>query len=128
MFCSNCGTQNSDDAAQCANCGQALQPGTAQTPPQVPPQQAVPRPDIPSYLVQAILITLCCCLPFGIVSIVYAAQVGGKITAGDYRGAMESSQKAKMWAWLGFGFGLAIQLVSLAMTLLTGAFSQSPAY
>ena len=41
--------------------------------------------NIPNYLVQAILTTLFCCLPFGIVAIVYAAQVNTKIEAGDYR-------------------------------------------
>jgi len=33
------------------------------------------EPEIPSYLTQAILVTLCCCQLFGIVAIVFAAQV-----------------------------------------------------
>jgi len=41
--------------------------------------------------VQAILCTLFCCLPFGIVAIVFAAQVDGKLAAGDYNGAVYSS-------------------------------------
>ena len=36
------------------------------------------REYIPNNMVWAILTTLFCCLPFGIVSIVYAAQVDGK--------------------------------------------------
>lgn len=39
-----------------------------------------------------------CCLPLGIVSIVFAAQVSGKWQSGDYQGAMESSRKAKNFA------------------------------
>ena len=31
-----------------------------------------------SYLVWAILSTVCCCLPFGVVSIVYASKVDGR--------------------------------------------------
>lgn len=50
-----------------------------------------------SYLVWAILTTLFCCLPFGIVSIVFAAQVNSKWTAGDFQGAMDSSRKARTW-------------------------------
>jgi hypothetical protein len=55
-------------------------------------------PQIPNHLVWAILATLFCCLPGGIVSIVYAAQVNGKIAAGDIAGARDSSDKAKKWA------------------------------
>ena len=66
---------------------------------------------IPNYLVQAILCTVCCCLPFGIVAIVYAAQVNGKAAGGDIAGAMDSSKNAKMWCWIAFGCGLAINLI-----------------
>ncbi len=59
-------------------------------------QPVGPKP--PSYLVWAILTTLFCCLPFGIVSIVFAAQVDSKYNAGDLVGSMESSKNAKKWA------------------------------
>jgi hypothetical protein len=68
----------------------------------------------PNYLVQAILTTLFCCLPFGIVSIVFAAQVNSKFNAGDVTGAVDVSRKAKLWAWLSFGFGLAVILIAVA--------------
>jgi hypothetical protein len=66
---------------------------------------------VPNYLVQAILITIFCCLPFGIVAIVYAAQVNGKAAMGDLAGATQSSNLAKMWCWIGFGVGLLIDVV-----------------
>ena len=53
---------------------------------------------VPNYLVPAILTTIFCCLPFGIVAIVYAAQVDGRVMAGDYAGAEELSRRAKNWA------------------------------
>ena len=62
---------------------------------------------VPNYLAQAILVTLFCCMPFGIVAIVYAAQVSPKLTSGDYVGAREASDKARFWCWLAFGIGLA---------------------
>jgi hypothetical protein len=68
----------------------------------------------PNYLVQAILTTLFCCLPFGIVSIVFAAQVNSKFSAGDVAGAVNASSRAKLWAWLSFGFGLAVGLIAVA--------------
>jgi len=48
--------------------------------------------------VWAILTTLFCCLPFGIVSIVYAARVDSKYNAGDLAGSLEASNNAKKWA------------------------------
>lgn len=53
---------------------------------------------VPNNLVWAILSTLFCCLPLGIVSIVYAAQVDGRRAAGDIAGARESARKAGFWA------------------------------
>ena len=55
-------------------------------------------PQVPNNLVWAILTTLFCCLPAGIVSIVYAARVNGKLAAGDIAGARDSAAKAKKWA------------------------------
>ncbi|SDR11345.1 CD225/dispanin family protein [Thermostaphylospora chromogena] len=50
-----------------------------------------------NHLVPAILTTLFCCLPFGIVSIVKSSQVNSKWAAGDYQGAMQASEEAKTW-------------------------------
>jgi hypothetical protein len=51
------------------------------------PAPAGPKPD--NYLVWAILSTLFCCLPLGVASIVFAAQVDGKYNSGDYAGAVD---------------------------------------
>jgi hypothetical protein len=48
--------------------------------------------------VWAILSTICCCLPLGVVSIVFAAQVNSKWAVGDVAGAHASSRKAKTFA------------------------------
>lgn len=55
-------------------------------------------PPPPNYLVWAILTTVLCCLPLGVVSIVFASQVNGKWLAGDAQGAVNSSRKAKTFA------------------------------
>ena len=52
----------------------------------------------PNHLVWAILSTLFCCLPLGVASIVFAAQVNSKWNAGDAAGAQESSEKARKFA------------------------------
>ena len=72
-----------------------------------PPNNAgVPAEQVPSNLVWGILSTLCCCLPLGIVSIVYASKVEGYVFAGDIETAKENSKKAAMWAWISFGVSL----------------------
>ena len=70
------------------------------TPPPPPPGGGGPGGGgpPPNYLVWAILTTLFCCLPLGVVSIVYAAQVNSKYTAGDVAGARASSERAKQFA------------------------------
>ena len=64
------------------------------------------RPNIPNYLAPAILCTLFCCMPFGIVAIVQAAQVNGKLNVGDYAAAQKASNEAKKWCWISFLCGL----------------------
>lgn len=64
-----------------------------------------------NYLVPAILSLLCCCLPFGIVSVVYATQVDSKWNSGDHAGAQQAAGSAKMWFWIAFGLGMATNSV-----------------
>src|SRR2546425_5207782 len=98
MYCRNCGSLNIDNAWKCVNCGTILQ-GTAS------PVAAAPRMTIPSYLAQAIILTivsLWCCLPLplGVVSIVYAAQVNSKFTAGGIAGGPPTAPKDKIRCWV----------------------------
>ena len=62
-----------------------------------------------SNLVWAILTTLFCCLPFGIVSIVYASKVDSMWHIGNYAGAQDASKKAGTWAmWAAIVGGIII--------------------
>jgi interferon-induced transmembrane protein len=76
--------------------GQPPQPGYGYAP---PPGYGHPGGEPPpNYLVWAILSTVLCCLPLGVASIVFAAQVNTKWAAGDVAGARASSDKAKKFA------------------------------
>lgn len=78
-------------------------------------------PQVPNNLVWSILTTLFCCLPAGIVSIVYAAQVNGKLAAGDIAGAQDSAAKAKKWAiWLAIAWAVLVVLYVLFFVVLGG--------
>ncbi|GGQ43792.1 hypothetical protein BKA00_002263 [Actinomadura coerulea] len=65
--------------------------------PPPPPSSGAGSPP-PNHLPWAIATTILCCLPAGVVSIVYAAQVNSKWSAGDQAGAIKSSNNAKTWA------------------------------
>ncbi len=79
-----------------------------------------PQAPPPNYLVWGILTTVLCCLPFGIVSIVFAAQVNSKWAGGDYEGARQASKNAKIWAWVAFGAALAAILLWFVVAVIIG--------
>jgi hypothetical protein len=78
-----------------------------------------PGVTVPNYLVFAILTTVFCCLPAGIPAIVYAAQVNGKLQAGDLAGAQAASKNAKMWCLIALGLGLAV-IVLYVLLIMVG--------
>ena len=53
------------------------------------------------YLALAVITTLCCCFPLGIVSIIRATQVNSYWSAGRYDEAMQASASAKTTAIAG---------------------------
>ena len=111
MHCTKCGTMRPEGMSVCPNCGTVA--------PQFPAAVTVAN-----YLVQSILVTLCCCMPAGIVAIVYAAQVNTKLAAGDVAGAQESARLAKMWSWIGFGCGAllaGIYVLFIGIATISGA-------
>lgn len=109
MFCPKCGTPNDDDAFKCISCGNVLRE-----------PQPEPTEQVPNYLVYAILCTICCCMPFGIVAIIYAAQVNSKISAGDISAARDASDKARTWCIVGFVTGLVVNLLVVAVQVALG--------
>ena len=111
IFCIRCGTQNAAIASHCDRCGTPL----------LRPQASgiAAGAEVPNYLAQAILVTIFCCVPFGIPAIVFAAQVNGKLAAGDYEGAVETSKKAKRWCWISFLVGLGFGLIYFIFAIIS---------
>lgn len=87
-----------------------------QMPPE-PPQsmQIMPK----TWLLESILVTLFCCLPFGIVGIINATRVENLYLSGQYDMAEYYSREAKKWTiW---GLVSSVILVMLYLFLAVGA-------
>ena len=68
--------------------------------------QQIPETCPDTYLVWAIITTLCCCWPFSIPAIVNATKVERLWAMGDKEGAVEKSNNAKKWCWVSAGVAL----------------------
>lgn len=68
------------------------------------------------YLVLSILTTVCCCVPFGIVGIVYSAKINSAMNAGDYEGAQRAAKTAKIWIIVAAVVGLIANIIVAIMT------------
>lgn len=102
------------------NFQQTQQPMNTQPPFQQPNnQQMPPQPD--NYLVWAILVTVLCCLPLGVASIIYSVKVGSLYAQGDYNGAVDASQKAKKFAMIGGIGGLVFIIIYVIFMVIAGA-------
>jgi hypothetical protein len=71
-----------------------------------------------NYLIPAILVTLFCCLPGGIVAIINATQVNSKYAAGDMQGALNASKNAKTWTMISAGIGAVIFVIVIIANIL----------
>ncbi|MBR4149034.1 MAG: CD225/dispanin family protein [Rikenellaceae bacterium] len=79
------------------------------------PQNNQPRRYPPkNHLVEAILVTLFCCLPFGIVGIINAARVENAFYSGDEMEAERLSREALKWSKIGLFIGIATYLLYFA--------------
>lgn len=109
------------------------------SPPPPPPPSATPppprptnigdnrqRPNAPmpkSWLIESILVTVFCCLPFGIAGIVFASRVESRYYAGDLEGAQYNAREAAKWTKIGFFASLALFLlyfVFIVIGIMTG--------
>ena len=111
MYCKNCRAQLPDGTKFCPNCGQSLSEGG--------PGMSYPRMEKPStYLVLSILVTIFCCLPFGIVGIVYASKVDSCWYAGHVEEACAYSRKARNWSLAGILLNVVLWIVYVILILI----------
>lgn len=77
----------------------------------------------PTYLALSIIVTVLCCLPFGIVGIVKSSNVSKEYAAGNYAKAKDASKQAKTWSIIGLCCGLfwiILYIILLACGFMAG--------
>lgn len=74
-----------------------------------------------TWLVESILVTLFCCLPFGIAGIVNASKVETLFYDGDFEGANRASAQAKKWMKFGLWGGVIFGVLYLFLMIGIGA-------
>lgn len=83
-------------------------------------EQITPQKPPKTWLVESILVTLFCCLPFGIAGIVNAAKVESRFNAGDVTGAQHTSAEAKKWTLIGLWIGVAVYVIYIILVFIVG--------
>lgn len=112
-----------------ATMGQPYQPQQQQ--PQQQPQQQQPQqpqqytqqqrpaePCPPTNLAWAIISTVLCCLPAGIVAIIYALKVTNKYNEGDIEAAKRASETGAWWCIASIILGIIVQPLTSVLPLL----------
>lgn len=79
------------------------------------------------YLILSIISTLCCCLPFGVVGIVFSAKINSAMLAGNLEEAHNNAKMARIWIIVSFAIGLLTWLIYMVL-IVTGAVSGSAYY
>ena len=95
--------------------------GTYQTPPSC---QQEPEINWVPYLVLSIISTVCCCIPAGIVAIVFSSKINSEVSAGNIEAARKAAKMAKIWIIVSVVAGaLAIILYAIFLAVVgTGTY------
>ncbi|WP_037310495.1 CD225/dispanin family protein [Amycolatopsis orientalis] len=84
-----------------------------------------PGPPPNNNLVWAILTTILCCLPFGIVSIVKSTQVNTLWAQGQPAAAQEAADAAKKWAIISAIVAAVLWVLYILLFVVLGVFAAS---
>lgn len=114
MYCRKCGAEIAEGQNFCPKCGANVVPEQVS----VTVNEINPGNKPKSHLVLAILVTICCCIPFGIVSILYGSKVEGAWAGGRYDEAIRCSKLAKRWAIWGLFINIVVWVAYIVLLAL----------
>lgn len=87
--------------------------------PWTPPSPAgspAPNNNLVFAIIATVVSVIFCCIPHGLVSLIFALQVNSKAAAGDLDGAMRSAKQAKTWAIV----SIVVALIGFVIALIFG--------
>ncbi len=102
-ICLSCGKEMDVNAVRCPHCGAVR-------------GRKMPQPN--AHIAYAIITMICCCFPCGLVSLIYATQVGKKYEAGDYIGSLKASKTANSWSNWGWFITIVLPVIIFALFYL----------
>lgn len=74
-----------------------------------------------TWLLQSVLITIFCCIPFGVVGIINSCSVSSAFAAGNNELAEQKSKEAGKWVKIGFWCGI-VGWILLIILYATGIY------
>lgn len=74
------------------------------------------------YLILSIISTLCCCIPLGIVAIIYSAKTSSLLAGGRQDEARKAAKTAKIWIIIAFAAGILLDIIAFIFVFVMGAF------
>jgi hypothetical protein len=80
-------------------------------------------PNVQTYMIPAVLVTLFCFLPTGIAAIIFASQVTAKLNSGDLAGAQKASTNARTWVIVSAVAGVIILGIVMLASLMSASSS-----
>lgn len=101
---------------------QALFQASEMAAPVVPVSQMIGEKPPKNWLVESILVTLLCCLPFGVVGIIFSTKVDTLWNTGQREEAIKASQDAAKWVKIGFFVGIGAYIL-YGIMLMMGIFA-----
>lgn len=66
-----------------------------------------------TWVVESIICMLCCCIPCGLVALIYALNVENNFLRGDYERSVKNSNRAKLWIYGGLIFAVITYVAAL---------------
>ena len=110
MLCGKCGKEWDPDVRFCPQCGNQLDPSA--------PPAPRDREKINTWLIPSVISTMVCCLPLGIVAIIFSSKCNQAVNNGDWQAARRYSRQAKLWFFISTILGGLATVLYVALQIL----------
>ena len=115
MYCEYCGNQIAPNSGFCPCCGAKLNGNPQGAGAQM--NYNGTRPQLNTWLIPAILVTVLCCMPFGLVSVIFATKANNALNTGNYQQAQIDSERAKIWFFVALVLGFISTVLYVLATI-----------